>query len=89
MIAAYILLGIAIYGFYLTEIWRPDYAPSDNPDFAFYRMIGWALIAFVIWKWRVIWEGAKSTGKILAFFLLVAILAAVFGGQTKLWTAFF
>lgn len=86
---ALVILAIAAYGFYLTELWHPAYAPSDNPDISFPRMIGWVMIGVAVWNWRAILGGVQATGKLLVFALLVGALAAFFGGQTGLWESFF
>ena len=89
MIRALFIIGIGLYGYYLTNLWHPLYSPSTDKDARFWQYVGFAMIAFAIWRWRLVWEGLQSAGKLAVFVLLVALLAAVWGGQTDLLAEIF
>lgn len=80
-------VGLIGYGLYLSNFWLP--ASTPNSEDYLYRMLGWFLVAYGLVNWKSILLGFASFGKLMLFFLLVAALAAAFGGETKLWETFF
>ncbi|MBP0618307.1 hypothetical protein J6595_22220 [Jiella sp. KSK16Y-1] len=86
------MLAIAGYGYYLTHLWDPLYPflnASGDKDFRLWQYVGFAMIAFAVWNWHVIWKGLQSAGKFAVFVLLVAGIAATLGGQTDLLYSLF
>lgn len=85
MIGAAILIAMMFFGLMLAGV------IGDNSEYGapFWRYVGWAMVLFPIIRFRVIWEGIRRSGALLAFALAVAVLAAVFSGEGALWNFFF
>lgn len=80
MLGAAILIVMFVFGVSLVTA---DKGP------VIWVIVGWACIVFPIIKWRVILTGLRRSGMVLAFVLVVAVLAAVFNGEGALWNLFF
>lgn len=75
------ILGLALAG----VLWPEWSAGMATP----WRYVGWGLAVLAVLRWRVVLEGVRRSGKLLAFVLIVAAVALIFGGHDGLWNLFF